>query len=80
MRNTFLWGVAVLEPDSHPDNNKGPDPETRAPYSSLKTHPLRHSFQPHYNSRQPTLTVLGNELRLFWAKIFPLLILLMSCI
>ena len=23
--NMLLWGVAVLELDSHPDNNKGPD-------------------------------------------------------
>ena len=24
----FLWGVAVLELDSHPDQNKGPEPRT----------------------------------------------------
>ncbi len=24
----FLWGVAVLQLDSHPDQNKGPEPRT----------------------------------------------------
>ena len=24
----FLWGVVVLEIDSHPDHNNGPDPHT----------------------------------------------------
>ena len=28
MRNIFIWGVAKLEPDSYPDNNKGPDQRT----------------------------------------------------
>ena len=25
---TVLWGVSVLELDSHPEHNKGPDPRT----------------------------------------------------
>ncbi len=29
----YLWGVAVLELDSHPDHNKGPEPHTYAPRS-----------------------------------------------
>ena len=75
-----LWGVAVIELDSHPDHK-------------LRT--LRLSKDPCHISlilsilhrRQPTLwlqdlclevlTVHGNELHLFGAKAFPLLVLLM---
>ena len=32
-----LWGVAVLELDSYPDHNKGPD---YAPCPCPKTHPI----------------------------------------
>ena len=34
-----LWGFAVLELDSHPDHNKGPD---QAPSAGLWTHPIDH--------------------------------------
>ncbi len=34
-----IWGVAVLELDSHPGNNKGPD---HAPCAGPYTHPLDH--------------------------------------
>ena len=65
-----LWGFAVLELDSHPDHNKGPD---QAPCACPETNPI-DSQTTTYNSRQPTirlynlclevLTVHGNELRL----------------
>ena len=34
-----LWGVAVLELNSHPDHNKGPD---HAPCAGPKTHLIDH--------------------------------------
>ncbi len=34
-----LWGVTVLELDSHPDHNKGPDHKHCA---CPKTHPIDH--------------------------------------
>ena len=34
-----LWGVAVLELDSHPDHNKGPG---QVPCVCPKTHPIDH--------------------------------------
>ena len=34
-----LWGVAVLELDSHSDPKKGPD---HAPYACPKTYPIDH--------------------------------------
>ena len=58
----FLWDVAVLELDIHPEHNKGPDPRTL------------------HDLCLEVLTVHVNELCLFGAKAFPLLILLMSSI
>ncbi len=35
----YLWGVAVLEHDSHPDHNKGPD---HTPCACPKNNPMGH--------------------------------------
>ncbi len=40
-----LWGVAVLELDSHPDHNKGPD---HAPCACPMIHPIDHRSKPYY--------------------------------
>ena len=34
-----LWGVTVLDLDSHPDHNKGPD---HSPRAGPKTHQIDH--------------------------------------
>ncbi len=39
------WGVAVLELDSHPDQNMGPD---HAPCACPKTHPIDQRLLPYY--------------------------------
>ncbi len=74
--------VVVLEFDSHPEHNKGPDHATCA---GLQTHLIYHSSQPNYNIKYQTTNPLivrylfgtvhgnelhGNELRLFGAKAF----------
>ena len=78
-----LWGVAVLEHDSHPNHNKRPDhAPCTCPNPSHRAYFLAIS-----NSRQPTLsfhdlclkdlTMHDNEVHLFGAKAFHLLIVLM---
>ena len=37
----YLWGVAVLQLDRHPDNNKGPDPHTLR-WSTDPSHRMRY--------------------------------------
>ncbi len=72
---TFLWGVVVLEIDSFPDLNKGPDP-------SLILTTLKTDNQPYYCTTfvKEVVSVHGNELCLFGSKVFPLLMLLMLSI
>ena len=36
----IIWGVVVLELDSHPDHNKGTDPRNLT--AGPKTHPVDH--------------------------------------
>ncbi len=53
-----LWGVAVLELDSHPDHNKGPD---HAPCDCPKTHPKDASIW-HSSNRYNIFIVLAMTL------------------
>ena len=45
-----LWGVKVLELDSHPDLNKGPD---LTPYACPKTNPIHYSISHTKPDNQP---------------------------
>ncbi len=61
----FLWGVVVFELDSHPIDH------IYYPYYIADNQPFRlHGLE--------VLTVYGNELPLFGAYVFPLLVLLVS--
>ncbi len=53
----FLWGVKVLELESYPDHNKGPDPRTL--YKFL------YRSEPHY--------IADNQDPLMWNVIAPIL-------
>ncbi len=57
-----LRGVAVLALNSHPYLNVGP---SHAPCACQKTNRIRLQHQ-----CLKVLIVPGNELRLFWAKVF----------
>ncbi len=83
--NVSVWGVAVLELVSILTTTRNSD---HSPCACLKTHPIDHRSKLNYIADNQTfdcttfclevLTVYGYELHLFWAKIFPLLVLLMS--
>ncbi len=63
--------LQLLELDLFPDHKKGPD--RSYPYYILDTNPvLMHDLS------LEVLTVNSNELRLFWAKAFPLSVILLS--
>ena len=73
----YLWVVAVLELDSHPDHYKGPDQCTLRLSKDLSHISLFLAYIDNHASLRlhdlclEVLTVHGNELLLFRAKTFP---------
>ena len=54
----YLWGVAILELDSHPDHNKGPDQRTMR---SSKEHPIDPSHTTYHTTNRLIARIMSGS-------------------